>query len=106
MNDIETLLSQKLARKRLLQSQKRVMLEEYMPIKEELETIEEEIEQLEEELQKQEDVQTDARLDELSESLLAERINNVYLFRLSNSFCNFNICLFLESSLFICTYLL
>jgi hypothetical protein len=36
-----------------------------MLIKEELETLEDKIEQLEEELQKQEDVQTDARFDEI-----------------------------------------
>jgi len=69
MNNIETLLSQKLARQSLLQSQKRALLDEYMPIKEELETLEEEIEQLEEELQKIDDVQTDARFDEIVKDL-------------------------------------
>jgi len=67
MNNIEILLSQKIARKNLLQSQKRALLDEYMPIKEELETVEEEIEQLEGVLQKKDDVQTDARFDELIE---------------------------------------
>jgi len=65
MNETETLLSQKQARQQLLQSQKRALLDEYMPINGELKTLEDEIEQLEEELQKQEDVQTDARLDEI-----------------------------------------
>jgi predicted nucleic acid-binding Zn-ribbon protein len=66
---METTLTQKLARQRLLQSQKRALLDEYMPIKEELETLEDEIEQLEEELQKQDNVQTDARLDEIIKDL-------------------------------------
>jgi predicted nucleic acid-binding Zn-ribbon protein len=66
---METILTQKLARQRLLQSQKRALLDEYMPIKDELETLEDEIEQLEEELQKIDDVQTDARFDELIKDL-------------------------------------
>jgi len=69
MNEIETLLSQKLARQQLLQSQERALNDELTLITDELETLEDEIEQLEEELQKQEDVQTDARFDELIKDL-------------------------------------
>lgn len=65
MNDIETLLSQKQARQRQVQSQMRVLQEEYIPLRLEKEELEEEIEKLEEELQKIDDVQTDARWDEL-----------------------------------------
>ncbi len=65
MNNIETLLSQKQARQQLVQSQMRSLRDEYMPLKEEDETLSDEIEQLEEELQKIDDVQTDARFDEL-----------------------------------------
>jgi len=77
MNNIETLLSQKLARKNLLQSQNRALLDEYMPIKEELETVEEEIEQLEEELQKIDDVQTDARWDELMKDMNDDGVKTI-----------------------------
>jgi predicted nucleic acid-binding Zn-ribbon protein len=79
---METTLTQKLARQRLLQSQKRALLDEYMPIKEELETLEDEIEQLEEELQKIDDVQSDARLDELIKNLNEPAVKNGYIGKL------------------------
>ena len=65
MNNIETLLSQKQARQSLVQSQMRALTDEYMPLREEKETLDEEIEILKEELQKIDDVQTDARFDEI-----------------------------------------
>jgi predicted nuclease with TOPRIM domain len=77
MNDIEASLSRKIARKNLLQSQKRALLDEYMPIKEELETVEEEIEKLEEELKKIDNVQSDARLDELIESINDDGVKTI-----------------------------
>ena len=76
MNNIETLLSQKQARQRLVQSQMKSLRDEYMPLKEEDETLSDEIEQLEEELQKQDDVQTDARFDELIKDIEVEKSFN------------------------------
>ena len=69
MNNMETLLSQKIARRIEVQSQMKSLTDEYMPLKYELSELNDEIEQLEEELQKQEDVQTDARFDELIKDL-------------------------------------
>jgi len=65
MHNIETLLSQKQARQSLVQSQMKSLNDEYMPLRIEKEELEEEIEKLEEELQKIDDVQTDARFDEI-----------------------------------------
>jgi chromosome segregation ATPase len=76
MNNIETLLSQKQARQRLVQSQMRVLQEEYIPLRLEKEELEEEIEQLEEELQKIDNVQTDARFDELIKDIEVEKSFN------------------------------
>ena len=77
MNNIETLLSQKQARQRLVQSQMRSLRDEYMPLKEEDENLNDEIEQLEEELQKIDDVQTDARFDELIADLNNDGVKTI-----------------------------
>ena len=70
---METLLAQKKARQQLVQSQMKSLREEYMILKEEDSNLTEEIEQLEEELQKIDDVQTDARFDELIEDIKVEK---------------------------------
>ena len=77
MNNIETLLSQKQARQRLVQSQMRSLRDEYMPLKEEDENLNDEIEQLEEELQKIDDVQTDARFDEIIKDLNDDGVKTI-----------------------------
>jgi predicted nuclease with TOPRIM domain len=77
MNNIETLLSQKQARQRLVQSQMRSLRDEYMPLKEEDESLNDEIEQLEEELQKQDDVQMEVRWDELIKDLNDDGVKTI-----------------------------
>ena len=74
---METILTQKLARQRLLQSQMRALDEELIAMAEEVETLADEIEQLEEELQKQEDVQTDARFDELIDNMMGNPLEEI-----------------------------